>query len=442
MPSPSSLESSIASSSTHAGNKRILSDISGNDLNSDKELNNEDRAIFDQYGYNPNKIASITAFIEKHLGPALLDNNKFPRKSRWSKRPFPTNSVWLKAGMDEFIDWYSNPENYEKLQIAAHTFGRKKCDVHREAVVELGLKGFVWTVDQIKHNIQQADKSFRKAMGIWKDGLTGRHDRSAKALQLLACPYFDKLCGVLSSCAPKNHPPPYESVYPEKYINLDTEDEPLSDIENDYPEENTSDPGDINNDYPEENTSDPSDIESPAINGEGVSCSSPPGASRDLAAFRKKTNNEHGNKKRKNNDSDTIADRFAISLKEISERYQSSADSVLRNREVYIFEREKEVFNREKEVLNREKEVFKRELEIVMLFEKKAQAHAEMIERTKQAHEANFQREIAASQSLARERTAAARKIYEEEVNMYKEIIAENKAVLKELERKIVEKKQ
>ncbi|KAG9063351.1 hypothetical protein KI688_004233 [Linnemannia hyalina] len=163
--------------------------------------------------------------------------------------------------MNEFIDWYSDEGNYSKLQVIASLHGHKETDVHNELVTTLGL-GTKWNTEQAKSNIYNTDTAFRKAAGLWRVGLTGRNDKSAKVEQLLVCPYFDKLSRVVPESAAKNPPPFRESGC----RGQDTiQDDDIYVVGEDGEEVNDTHFTVIEDEL-EENTSDP---EGPADNGEG-----------------------------------------------------------------------------------------------------------------------------------------------------------------------------
>lgn len=162
--------------------------------------------------------------------------------------------------MNEFINWYTDQENYSKLQVVAPVHGRKKTDVYNELVAFLGRRGIKWTAEQAKSNIYNTDTAFRKAAGLWRVGLTGRNDKSAKAEQLLVCPYFDKLNGVMSESAAKNPPPFRESGCRGQDIIQDDDDHVVNEDGDEVNENHFT----VVEDESEENTSDP---EGPAETG-------------------------------------------------------------------------------------------------------------------------------------------------------------------------------
>ncbi|KAG9070436.1 hypothetical protein KI688_007972 [Linnemannia hyalina] len=170
MPSPAPTHATLSSP------PRTSRNVPADD-NSDNNHDDYNQQIIKTFGYNPNDINSIIDFVDKNI-----DRN-------------------------EIIDWYSDQENYSKLQVVSPAHGHKKIDLHNKLVATLGRLGIKWGTRQIKDKLYHIDMAFRKAAGLWRVGLTGRNNKSAKAEQLLVCPYFDKLSRVLSTSAAENPPP-------------------------------------------------------------------------------------------------------------------------------------------------------------------------------------------------------------------------------------------
>ncbi|KAF8944789.1 hypothetical protein BGZ47_003683 [Haplosporangium gracile] len=336
MPAPAPTHSNPPSSPP-SSRKRQLSDV---------PADNNSHQIIDTYGYNPNSIDSIIDFINKNIDHSLLNNNDSKKKEgrgKRAKRGLNTNSFWLKAGMDHFVDWYSDQENYNKLQVVAPTYGHKKTDVHNEIVAFLGRLGVKWNAEQAKSDIYNTDVAFRKAAGLWQVGLTGRIDRSAKAEQLLVCPYFDKLSEVMSESAAKNPPPFRESGCRGQDI-IQAGDVHVVGEDGEDGDEFDENHFTIVEDESEEITSDP---EGPADNGEGSSTAPP---------YYK---NGHANKQRKGNFAEsTVAGLGSTMLQILNQQIQSSnrLQSNIRTREVALENRERAVVEREQVLPKQERE--------------------------------------------------------------------------------------
>ncbi|KAK3827379.1 MAG: hypothetical protein J3R72DRAFT_490358 [Linnemannia gamsii] len=341
MPSPAPTHAN-PSSSPSSSRKRQLSDVPADD-NSDNNYDDNSQQIIEAFGYNPNNIDSIIDFINKNIDHSLLNNNDSKKKEgrgKRAKRGLSTNSFWLKAGMDHFIDWYSDQENYNKLQVVAPAHGHKKTDVHNELVAFLGRQGVKWNAEQVKSNIYNTDVAFRKAAGLWRVGLTGRNDRSAKAEQLLVCPYFDKLSGVMSESAAKNPPPFRESGCRGQDIIQDDDVYVVGEDGNEVNENHST----VVEDELEEITSDP---EGPADNGEGSSTAPP------------HYKNGHTNKRRKGDFADSAVAGLGSTMLQISNQQIQSSDrlqSNIRAREVALENRERAVVEREQALLKQERE--------------------------------------------------------------------------------------
>ncbi|KAG0281038.1 hypothetical protein BGZ95_007238 [Linnemannia exigua] len=341
MPSPAPTHAS-PSSSSRTSRKRQLSDVPADD-NSDNNHDDNSQQIIETFGYNPNDINSIIDFVDKNIDHSLLNNNdskKKEGKGKRAKRGFHANSFWLKAGMNEFIDWYSGQENYSKLQVVAPLHGHKKTDVHNELVAILGRLGIKWNAEQAKSNIYNTDTAFRKAAGLWRVGLTGRNDKSAKAEQLLVCPYFDKLSRVMSESAAKNPPPFRESGCRGQDNFQDNDVHVVGEVGDEVNESHLS----VVEDELEENTSDP---EGPSDNAEGSSTVPP------------HYKNGHANKRCMGDFADsTVAGLGSTMLQISNQQIQSSVrqQSNMRAREVALENRERAVVEREQALLKQERE--------------------------------------------------------------------------------------
>ncbi|KAF9546132.1 hypothetical protein EC957_010118 [Mortierella hygrophila] len=422
MPSPAPTHVTL-SSSTRASRKRQLVDVPADD-NSDKNHNNYIKQIIKTFGYNPNDINSIIAFVDKNIDHSLLNDNdsgsgKKKGKGKIAIRGFSVNSFWLKPGINELIDWYSDQENYSKLQVVTPRHSHKKIDLRNELLVIVGRLGVKWSAKQITAKIYHTDLAFRKAVGLWRVGLKGRNNKSAKAEQLLVCPYFDKLSRVLSKSAAKN-PPPFRLSGRRGQDIIQDDD---AHVVGEDGEEVIENP--VVEDELEENTSGP---EGPADDGEELSTASP------------HYENGHANKRRRGDFADSTIARLGSIMQQISNQQIQSSDrqqSDMRAREVALENRERAVAEREQALLKQERELLKQEREFAI----------DMIKRSDEAWERCMQeqeREQAKSDALIESRETRFQERLVEEQKEHDRGIESKQRRIKELEddiKKFEEKK-
>ncbi|KAF9286287.1 hypothetical protein BGZ68_003068 [Mortierella alpina] len=138
--------------------------------------------------------------------------------------------------MPAFVDWITNPENYERLYKPRAISGEKTVDILKKIAEYVNSReSTVWTGDTVKQKISYAKSQYTKAVQLTiRTGEGGGDDEEAlQARKREICPFFDRFHAVYSSSLIANPPPPRQSVsYPRERVIVESSPElSASDLE-------------------------------------------------------------------------------------------------------------------------------------------------------------------------------------------------------------------
>ncbi|ORZ18246.1 hypothetical protein BCR41DRAFT_44085 [Lobosporangium transversale] len=123
-------------------------------------------------------------------------------------------SFWTADGMDAFVDWITDPHNYEKLQRVRTVSGQKKADVHT-AIAEYvnGVSGTDWTQKIVRNKIEYAKKKYDQAKALADQTGGGDTENLAdlRRQMMEICPEYDRFHAVWGSSLARNPPPLMQS---------------------------------------------------------------------------------------------------------------------------------------------------------------------------------------------------------------------------------------
>ncbi|KAG0211047.1 hypothetical protein B0O80DRAFT_497149 [Mortierella sp. GBAus27b] len=120
-------------------------------------------------------------------------------------------------GMDTFVDWITDAENYERLTKKRPISGHKLTDVHDDIAKYVNsLHGTTWDRSTVKSKLQYVKKKYDQARDIMSS--TGEGNTDTETLSdrvLILCPPFDKLDTVFGTSLSRNPLPPVQTLPPQ-----------------------------------------------------------------------------------------------------------------------------------------------------------------------------------------------------------------------------------
>ncbi len=148
--------------------------------------------------------------------PSTIPTGDPPPEPQQKNAPPSTEkkkSFWTQPGISTFVDWITNPENYERLYKPKAISGEKNGDILKEIAEHVNSKGnTAWTGDTVKQKISYAKSQYIKAFQLTRktgEGDGGGEDSlSLQARKLELCPFFDRFHAVYSSNSLIANPPP------------------------------------------------------------------------------------------------------------------------------------------------------------------------------------------------------------------------------------------
>ncbi|KAF9096228.1 hypothetical protein BGX27_001143 [Mortierella sp. AM989] len=123
-------------------------------------------------------------------------------------------SFWTAEGMNAFVDWMTDPHNYEKLKKVRTVAGQTKADIHEQIANHVnGIAGTGWTVKVVKNKIDYAKKKYEQAKELASaaGGSSIANLVELRKQMLEICPEYDRFHAVWGSSPVRNSLPPKES---------------------------------------------------------------------------------------------------------------------------------------------------------------------------------------------------------------------------------------
>ncbi|KAF8930579.1 hypothetical protein BGZ58_008164 [Dissophora ornata] len=113
--------------------------------------------------------------------------------------------------MPAFIDWLTDPYNYSRLHNKYATSGQKVKDIHKEIAMYINdayaLENIVWSEEQVKSKIQYIKQKYKDAKNMTLIGEGSMDSDTLRARLEKICPPFERLDAVMGSSLSANTPP-------------------------------------------------------------------------------------------------------------------------------------------------------------------------------------------------------------------------------------------
>ncbi|KAF9200166.1 hypothetical protein BGZ59_003444 [Podila verticillata] len=125
-----------------------------------------------------------------------------------------SSQFWRNPGMKALIDWYTDYDNYKRLNAVRPTPGNKPIDVRKEIAAAVNnAEGTDWTEVTVKSKLQYVRKRYMEAKALkvssTGEGTIGTVTLDSRVKEI--CPVYERLATVLSGSLVNNGPPPVQA---------------------------------------------------------------------------------------------------------------------------------------------------------------------------------------------------------------------------------------
>ncbi|KAF9411040.1 hypothetical protein BGZ76_005400 [Entomortierella beljakovae] len=161
--------------------------------------------IISKQPFEPAPTATQTQTIHKSSSKSAIPS---------SSKNENNQAFWTTKGMDAFIDWVTDPDNYLRLNNPRPTAGKKAVNIHLEIAKYVnGIHETDWTGDTVESKLQYMKKKYSEARTILSSTRAGDTDETTLHDQVIAiCPEYDRIHAVYGGSLLKNPPRPRQSV--------------------------------------------------------------------------------------------------------------------------------------------------------------------------------------------------------------------------------------
>ncbi|KAF9358801.1 hypothetical protein BGX26_000873 [Mortierella sp. AD094] len=121
----------------------------------------------------------------------------------------PKQKFWTSPGMDMFVDWATNPNNYRRFTRPRPFQGQRAVDLYDDIAAKVNaINGTKWNRKLVKGKFQYAREKYDLAREILKSAETGNTDKKTIQERIMAvCPHYDRFHAVYTSSTERSPPP-------------------------------------------------------------------------------------------------------------------------------------------------------------------------------------------------------------------------------------------
>ncbi|KAF9557902.1 hypothetical protein EC968_007397 [Mortierella alpina] len=190
--------------------------------------------------------ASASAQSTDHRSATPQQNTETAVTFVW---PQPETSFWTQPGTSEFIDWITNPENFNRLYAHRTVGAESVADIQANIAEYVNSKALTaWATEPVQQKLAYVRRRYRHAFALARRTSETEYDHHARKVS--CCPYFDRLHAVFdpelpdNSCSPSPPAPPRQlrqrqgrrMIQEFSSEASDFEDDPLHELEDNHQE--------------------------------------------------------------------------------------------------------------------------------------------------------------------------------------------------------------
>ncbi|KAF9980426.1 hypothetical protein BGZ75_008474, partial [Mortierella antarctica] len=135
------------------------------------------------------------------LPTASTDDRSAPLQQNTSAVICTRKSFWTQPGIKAFVDWFTTPENFDRLHNQRSNMGERVIDVQTSLAEHINSRdGTKWTWETIRGKVAYAKALYKKAAQLTRQ--PGEDEDTFQARKMDICPYFDRFHAVYASILP------------------------------------------------------------------------------------------------------------------------------------------------------------------------------------------------------------------------------------------------
>ncbi|KAG9323625.1 hypothetical protein KVV02_000568 [Mortierella alpina] len=135
------------------------------------------------------------------LPTASTDDRSAPLQQKTSAVICTRKSFWTQPGIKAFVDWFTTPENFDRLNNQRSNMGERIIDVQTSLAEYVNSRdGTKWTWETVRGKVAYAKALYKKAAQLTRH--PGEDEDTFQARKLDICPYFDRFHAVYASSLP------------------------------------------------------------------------------------------------------------------------------------------------------------------------------------------------------------------------------------------------